>query len=95
MKLDLTQVRHVAKLARLALTPAEELKAVEQLSAVLDAVDALAQVNTEGVAPTVFTAASGPTDRSDVVAEELPLENVFANAPQRLDSFFALPKVLG
>jgi len=52
MKLTLEQVRHVAALARLSLSPDEENKYVDQLSAILEAVDTLAQLDTSGVEPT-------------------------------------------
>lgn len=92
MKLQLDQVRHVAKLARLWLTPDEETQFSTQLSAVLDAVDALAQVDTEGVAPTTF--ATLTNSRPDEVRDELPVEVALKNAPQREATSFAIPKVI-
>lgn len=94
MKLRLEQVRHVAKLARLALTPQEESDFTTQLSAVLDALEALSSVNTEGVPPTTFAIASLTNTRPDEVGDELLVEVVFKNAPQKEATSFAIPRVL-
>jgi aspartyl-tRNA(Asn)/glutamyl-tRNA(Gln) amidotransferase subunit C len=92
VKLDLEQVRHVAKLARLSLTQEEEQRFSSQLSAVLDAVDSLAAVNTEGVP--VTTLATFTTPREDEVREELPVDVALKNAPQKHGHSFAIPKVI-
>ena len=94
MKLDLAQVRHVAKLARLALTPEEEARFQAQLSQVLDAVDALAQVDTTGVAPTTFAQPGDVHLRADEAKGELPVEQALANAPQKEGTSFAIPRVI-
>lgn len=52
MKLTREQVVHVAKLARLGLTEAEIEKFQSQLSSILDYVEQLNEVDTEGVPPT-------------------------------------------
>ena len=92
MKLELEQVRHVAKLARLTLSADEEVHFSTQLSAVLDGVDALAQVDTEGVAPTTFATLTNA--RPDEVRDELPVEVALKNAPQREGTSFAIPRVI-
>lgn len=94
MKLEPAQVRHVAKLARLALSAEEEARFGAQLSAVLDAVEALAAVDTEGVPPTTFAIASATHARPDEVREELPVEAALKNAPQKDGTSFALPRVI-
>lgn len=94
MKLELAQVRHVARLARLALTPEEEARFTAQLSAILDAVEQLAAVDTTGVPPTTFAQPGAVHARPDEVRDELPRELALANAPQQVEGSFALPKVL-
>lgn len=94
MKLELAQVRHVAKLARLSLTPDEEARFATQLSAVLDAVESLAAVDTEGVPPTTFAIASATHARADEVRDELPVEDALKNAPQKEGTSFAIPRVI-
>ena len=94
MKLELNQVRHVAKLARLSLTPEEETRFATQLSAVLDAVESLSSVDTEGIPPTTFAIASATNARPDEVRDELPVEVALKNAPQQQGHSFAIPKVI-
>ena len=94
MKLELAQVRHVAKLARLSLTPEEELLFSTQLSAILEAVDALSAVDTQGVPPTTFAISSANPARADEVKDELSAEVALKNAPQREGSRFALPRAI-
>ncbi|MDP1827127.1 MAG: Asp-tRNA(Asn)/Glu-tRNA(Gln) amidotransferase subunit GatC [Archangium sp.] len=94
MKLELEQVRHVAKLARLSLTSDEETRFATQLSAVLDAVEALSAVDTDGVPPTTFAIASATHARPDEVRDELPADVALANAPQKEGSSFAIPRVI-
>ncbi len=94
MKLTEEQVRHVARLARLALSPDELAKYGSQLSAILDAVDSLSQVDTTGVPPTAVIGAATPHLREDVVAGELGAKVALANAPQVEGSSFAIPKVI-
>lgn len=95
MKLDAKQVRHVAKLARLTLTSDEEARLVDQLSVILDAVDALKEVNTEGVPPTTFAVVDqAALTRPDEVRAELPVDVALKNAPQKHGDSFSLPRVV-
>lgn len=95
MKLDLAQVRHVAKLARLSLTPDEESKLVAQLSVVLDAVETLGALDTKDVPPTTFAVTeSGRAVRADEARDELSVESVLKNAPEKHADSFTIPKVI-
>ncbi len=94
MKLTLEQVRHVASLARLALTPEEEQRYQSQLSAILDAVEQLNELDTSRVEPTSHATLAGLALRPDEVHTSLPPEKSMANAPARLGSSFAVPKII-
>lgn len=94
MKLSVEQVRHVARLARLALTPEEEARLQGQLSAILDAVEQLSAVDTTGVPPTTFAVPTAAHARPDVPRDELPVERALANAPQVVGTAFAIPRVI-
>ncbi|MDQ3262541.1 MAG: Asp-tRNA(Asn)/Glu-tRNA(Gln) amidotransferase subunit GatC [Myxococcota bacterium] len=95
MALTLQQVRHVAGLARLALTPDEEQRFTTQLSAILDAVAELEGVDTTGVEPTLHAALAGaPGVRADQPRPSLGPEAALANAPARVDTRFAVPKII-
>lgn len=92
MKLTAEQIRHVAKLARLALDEATIEAYRGQLSQVLDAFDVLAQVPAQDAAAP--TDAHVPSPRADEVAGELPRERAFADAPQTQAGGYVLPKVI-
>jgi aspartyl-tRNA(Asn)/glutamyl-tRNA(Gln) amidotransferase subunit C len=86
-------VLHVARLARLELSDEEVARMREQLSAILDAVGKVSQLDLSGVEPTAH-----PLDLVNVLAEDdprpsLPLVDALANAPDPEDGFFAMPAV--
>lgn len=68
MKLTKQQIEHVAKLARLGLTPKEVEKFQTQLSSILDYVEQLNEVNTDGVEPTAQVTGLTNVMRKDEVA---------------------------
>jgi aspartyl-tRNA(Asn)/glutamyl-tRNA(Gln) amidotransferase subunit C len=91
MAITREQVLHVAQLAHLDLTEEEIARFGEQLSAILEAVSKVSELDLAGVPPT-----SHPLDlvnvwRDDEPRPSLPLEDVFANAPDREDGFFRVP----
>lgn len=92
--LDEAAVRHVAHLARLSVTDAEVVRFVEQLSSILDYVQQLNELNTQGVSPTSPTVAVSGVLREDVVRASWGTERALHNAPQHQDGFFRVPKVL-
>ena len=94
MKLSLEQVRHVAQLARLSLTPEEEQRYQEQLSAILDAVEQLNALDTTNVAPTSHASFGESLLREDRVRPSLGAEVALANAPAKVGTSFAVPKIL-
>jgi aspartyl-tRNA(Asn)/glutamyl-tRNA(Gln) amidotransferase subunit C len=94
MKLSLEQVRHVAQLARLALTPEEELRYQEQLSAILEAMEQLDALDTRDVEPTSHASFGESVLREDRVKPSLGAEVAVANAPARVGTSFAVPKIL-
>ena len=91
MAITREQVAHVARLARLALTEKELERFAEQLSAILDAVGKVAELDLADVPPT-----SHPLDLVNVFGEDeshvsLTLEEALANAPDPEGGFFAVP----
>ena len=91
MPISRDEVLHVARLARLALTEEEVEPLTEELGAILDAVGIVAELDLDDVAPT-----SHPLDLVNVWDEDesrpsLPLEDVFANAPERDGDLFRVP----
>lgn len=94
MNLTLEQVRHVASLARLSLTPEEEQRYATQLSAVLEAVAQLQELDVSGVEPTSHATLTSSLLREDVTRPSLPPEQGLANAPSKLGTSFAVPKII-
>ncbi|HYT91407.1 MAG TPA: Asp-tRNA(Asn)/Glu-tRNA(Gln) amidotransferase subunit GatC [Gemmataceae bacterium] len=94
MSLTPDQVQWVAHLARLELTPAELATMTPQLSAILDYVNQLQQVNTEGVEPLAHPLSLQNVFRADEPAPSLPVAEALANAPERRGDFYAVPAVL-
>jgi aspartyl-tRNA(Asn)/glutamyl-tRNA(Gln) amidotransferase subunit C len=88
------QVTWVAHLARLELTPAERDTMARQLSAILDYVDQLKQVNTDGVEPLAHPLKVHNVFRADEPRPSLPVDAALANAPDRLGDYFGVPAVL-
>ncbi|MBV5261623.1 Asp-tRNA(Asn)/Glu-tRNA(Gln) amidotransferase subunit GatC [Synechococcus moorigangaii CMS01] len=93
--IDLEQVRKVAHLARLELTPEDEAKLPEQLSAILDYVEQLSELNTENVAPTTRAIDVSNITREDVQKTYGDRQLLLDNAPDREDDYFRVPKILG
>lgn len=86
MKID---VKKVAKLANLPLTPSEEEKYSEQLSKILDYIEQLNQVDTSDVEPTYnVSGLSNVMARDEVGDCVITPEEALQNAPQKKDGFF-------
>ena len=91
MAITREEVLHVAQLARLDLSEEEVERFRYQLSAILDAVSKVSELDLSGVPPT-----SHPLELANAWAEDvprpcLPLDDVFANAPDRDDDYFRSP----
>ena len=88
------QVRHIAKLARIAMSDAEVAAMVPELNNILDWVEQLDEVNTDGVEPLATVVANRLRLRDDVVDDGGKRDDVLANAPDAQHGFFAVPKVI-
>jgi aspartyl-tRNA(Asn)/glutamyl-tRNA(Gln) amidotransferase subunit C len=93
-KIDEAQVRKVAKLSRLELTEAEVEEFTGQLSAILDYVEKMNELDTEGIEPLAHCLPISNVFREDCVKESLGTEKALDNAPQRDGDFFKVPKIL-
>jgi aspartyl-tRNA(Asn)/glutamyl-tRNA(Gln) amidotransferase subunit C len=94
MSLTLDQVRWVAHLARLQMSDAELDTMTRHLSAIVDYVNQLQQVNTEGVEPLAHPLDIANVFRADEPASSLTVDQALANAPHRKGDFFGVPAVL-
>lgn len=94
MSLSVEDVRWVAHLARLEVTPEEAAEFARELSAIVAYVDQLQRVDTEGVEPLAHPFELRNVFRADEPSPSLTVDRALANAPQRKGDFFAVPAVL-
>ena len=94
MSVNPEQVRHIAKLARIAMNDREIEALVPELNNILGWVDQLSEVNTDGVEPLTAVIANTLRLREDVVTDGNVRDDVLANAPNAEHGFFAVPKVI-
>ena len=94
MSVDTATVRHIAKLARIAVTDAEAEALVPELNNILKWVEQLQEVDVEGVEPMTAVIANQLRLREDVVNDGGARDAVLANAPVAEHGFFAVPKVI-
>jgi aspartyl-tRNA(Asn)/glutamyl-tRNA(Gln) amidotransferase subunit C len=88
-------VRHLADLARIALSDEEVEKLAGQLSAIVDSVEAVRRVAGEDVPPTSHPIPLGNVFREDVVGQTLSTEQALAGAPDHDGSRFRVSAILG
>ena len=94
MSVNAEQVRHVAKLARIAMSDAEVDALVPELNNILGWVDQLAAVDTDGIEPLTAVIDLKLRLRDDVVNDGDVRDKVLLNAPDAQHGFFAVPKVI-
>lgn len=94
MSVNTQQVRHIAKLARIAMSDAEVEAMVPELNAIIGWVEQLGEVNTDGIEPLTAVIDQKLRLRDDVVTDGDCRDAVLANAPVAEHGFFAVPKVI-
>jgi len=87
-------VQYVARLARIALTPAEEEKFGVQLSHVLGYIEKLNQLDVSGIEPTAHAVPLVNVVRPDEVRPSLTNEEALRNAPAKANGLFMVPKIV-
>ena len=95
MPLTKQQVEHVARLARLNLTPEEIEKYTSELTIILDYIDQLKAVDTAGAEAREQFITSENVFREDGIRPSLSQSEALANAPDTDGEFFLVPKVIG
>jgi len=92
-KVDI-DIKYVAHLARLALTPDEETKFGAQLGTVLGYVEKLKEVDVSGVEPTAHAVPLVNVTRADEVRPSMSNEDALRNAPLQANGLFMVPKIV-
>jgi aspartyl-tRNA(Asn)/glutamyl-tRNA(Gln) amidotransferase subunit C len=93
MSLTQAEVEHVARLARMRLSAGEIEHMSEQLSAILDYIEMLQEIDVEGVPPTAHITGQSSVMRPDEVLPSLPREEILKNAPAHQDGMFHIKAV--
>jgi len=93
MPISKEQVKRIAHLARLALAPDQLDAYTRELSVILDYIDQLKAVDTDGIEPRARFLTCENMFREDEVRTSLPVESALANAPQIEGRFFRVPGV--
>ena len=94
MSVSPEQVRHIAKLARIAMSDDEIERLVPELNNILGWVEQLEEVNTDGVEPLIAVVPNQLRLREDKVTDGDCRDDVLANAPVAEHGFFTVPKVI-
>ena len=94
MSVSHEQVRHIANLARIAMSDEELERLVPELNNILGWVEQLGEVNTDGVEPLTAVIEQKLRLRDDVIDDGNIRDAVLANAPEAQHGFFAVPKVI-
>jgi aspartyl-tRNA(Asn)/glutamyl-tRNA(Gln) amidotransferase subunit C len=94
MSVDAATVRRIAHLARIAVTEAEVPHLQGELNAMLAFVEQLSEVNVEGVEPMTSVTPMEMKKRPDVITDGEIADEVVKNAPDTVDHFFLVPKVV-
>jgi len=94
MSVSPEQVRHIAKLARIAMSEEELERLVPELNNILGWIEQLGEVDTDGVEPLTAVIEQKLRLRDDKVTDGEIREDVLANAPEAQHGFFAVPKVI-
>lgn len=87
-KITVSDLQHIAKLARLKLKPEEEEKLAKQLSETANYIDVLSELNTENILPTSQVTDKKNVFRSDVVEKSLSQSDALSQASEKYNGYF-------
>ncbi len=94
MRISREEVQHVALLARLELSEAEETELVSHFDKVLSYMEKLSELNTDDVQPLAHAVEVPAPLREDQVINQANTDALLQNAPERQSNFFKVPKII-
>jgi aspartyl-tRNA(Asn)/glutamyl-tRNA(Gln) amidotransferase subunit C len=94
MSVDISTVKRVAHLARIAVSEDDAARMTGQLNTILGFVEQLNEVNVDGVEPMTSVTPMAMKKRQDVVDDGEKAADIVANAPIHEENFFVVPKVV-
>jgi aspartyl-tRNA(Asn)/glutamyl-tRNA(Gln) amidotransferase subunit C len=87
-------IKYVAHLARIALSPEEEKKLAAQLGGILGYIEKLKELDVNNVEPTAHAVPMVNVTRADKTRPSLPHEEAMRNAPRQTNGLFIVPKIV-
>lgn len=93
-RISTEEVKHVANLARLAVTEEEVEKFTQQLDKIISFAEQLSELDTENVEPTSHVLDMKNVMREDVPQKGLPREEVLKNAPEHENGQIKVPSII-
>ena len=87
-------IKYVAHLARIALTPDEEKKLAAQLAGILGYIEKLKELDVANVEPTAHAVPMVNVTRADEIQTSLPHDEAMRNAPEQANGLFMVPKIV-
>jgi aspartyl-tRNA(Asn)/glutamyl-tRNA(Gln) amidotransferase subunit C len=94
LKLDTNTINKIAKLARIRLSENEANEMLKDMNSILDWVELLNEVNTDKVEPLTNISSSTLTQREDEANDINSSDEILQNSPDKLEGYFAVPKVV-
>ncbi|MDC0453260.1 Asp-tRNA(Asn)/Glu-tRNA(Gln) amidotransferase subunit GatC [Alphaproteobacteria bacterium] len=94
MKLDINTINKIAKLARIKLSEEEARDLLKDMSSILDWVEQLNEVNTDTIEPLTNISSSILPKRKDDSKDVNSSDEILQNSPDKLEGYFAVPKVV-
>jgi aspartyl-tRNA(Asn)/glutamyl-tRNA(Gln) amidotransferase subunit C len=94
MSIDLKTVSRIANLARLSLSEEEKIFHQQKLNDIMKFIEQLGAVDTTGIEPLASVMEFPLPLRDDIVNDGNRVEDILANAPESLEGFFVVPKVV-
>tara|TARA_B100001250_G_C19030368_1_gene457138 strand:+ start:183 stop:470 length:288 start_codon:yes stop_codon:yes gene_type:complete len=94
LKIDKNTINKIARLSRIKLDDKESEDYIKDLNSILDWVEQLNEINTENVEPLTNISSSVLPKRDDVSNDINSSEEILKNAPEKIEGFFSVPKVV-
>ena len=94
MKIDISEVEQVARLARLKVSPEHATRLMNEMNNILVYMEKLNELDTSGIQPMAHPLTLATPYREDRAKDSLDPEKSLANAPAKDGSFFLVPKVI-
>ena len=94
MKIDKNTINKIARLSRIKLDSKESEEYIKDLNSILDWVEQLNEINTDNIEPLTNISSSVLPKRDDISEDINSTEEILENAPEKIEGFFSVPKVV-